>query len=84
MPTPTQHGTAVDTFLTRASNTQLTPPLDDEYIAAEIHAQLSTAAGTGTAYTTADDLLTQAETKPVGLRRRTLQLAHLHALRAAR
>ncbi|MBM3715150.1 MAG: hypothetical protein FJW64_05325 [Actinobacteria bacterium] len=84
MPTPTEHAAAVDTFLARAANSALTPPLDDEYTAAEVRAALSVATGTGTAYTTADTLLTQAEAKPVGLRRRTLQLARIHALRAAR
>lgn len=84
MATPTEHAAAVDTFVTRAANIALTPPLDDEYIAAEIHAALSIAAGTGTAYTSADTLLSQAEAKPAGLRRRTLQLARVHALRAAR
>ncbi|GGM58562.1 hypothetical protein [Microbacterium saperdae] len=82
--TPTQHGTAVTTFLTREADTSLTAPLDDEHLAAEIHATLSVAAGTGTAYTTADALLAEAEAKPAGLRRRLLRLARLHALRADR
>lgn len=84
MPTPSEHAASVDTFVTRAANPALTPPLDDEYIAAEIHATLSAAIGTGDAYTTADALLAQAEARPVGLRRRTLQLARIHAARAAR
>ncbi len=84
MPTPTDHATALDTFLTREQNAQLTPPLDDEWTAAELHAILSVATGTGTAYTTADTLLTQAEAQPVGSRRRLLRLASLHAARAAR
>lgn len=86
--TPTQHGNAVDTFLTRESNsgfgTGITEPLDDEWTAAEIHATLSAAAGTGSAYTTADSLLTEAEGRPTGQRRRLLRLARIHAARAAR
>lgn len=84
MATPTEHATALSTFLTREGYTHLTPPLDDEWTAAEIHATLSSAAGTGTAYTTADDLLTQAEARPTGQRHRLLRLARIHALRAAR
>lgn len=82
--TPGQHATAVATFVTRAENTALTPPLDDEYQAAEIHAHLSVAAGTGTDYTTADTLLTEAEAAPAGLRRRRLRVALIHAIRATR
>ena len=82
--TPEQHSTAVDTFLTRAANTALTPPLDDEYLASEIHAHLSQAAGTGTDYTEADTLLAAAEAAPAGLRRPRLRLALLHAVRAER
>lgn len=82
--TPSQHATAVDAFVTRAGNTTLTPPLDDEYIAAEIHAILSKTAGTGTAYTDADTLLAAAEAAPVGLRRPRLRLARINALRADR
>lgn len=84
MATPTEHATALDTFLTREQNAQLTPPLDDEWTAAEVHATLSAAAGTGTAYATADTLLTQAEAQPTGHRRRLLRLATIHAARAAR
>ncbi|MFT4282526.1 hypothetical protein [Microbacterium sp.] len=82
--TPTQHATAVDTFITRNGNNAFTPPLDDEWLAAEIHAHLSQAAGTGTDYTTADELLAAAEAAPAGLRRPRLRLALLHAIRADR
>lgn len=82
--TPTQHANAVDSFVTRAGNTALTPPLDDEYIAAEIHAILSKASGTGAAYTDADNLLAAAEAAPVGIRRPRLRLARVNALRADR
>lgn len=82
--TPTQHAAAVDTFVTRAANPALTPPLDDEYLAAEIHAILSTTAGTGAAYTDADTTLAAAEAAPVGLRRPRLRLARINALRADR
>lgn len=82
--TPSQHATAVTAFVTRTQDASLTPPLDDEYKAAEIHAHLSVAAGTGTDYTTADTLLTEAEAAPVGLRRRRLCLALIHAIRATR
>lgn len=82
--TPTQHGAAVDKFIAREATAGLTEPLNDEYLAAEIHATLSTATGAGDAYTTADALLAQAEARPIGLRRRTLQLARIHAARAER
>ncbi|MCJ1708715.1 hypothetical protein [Microbacterium sp. VKM Ac-2923] len=88
MATPTEHGTAFTAFLTREENsghgTGFTEPLDDEWTTAEVHATLSAATGTGTAYTTADTLLAQAEARPPGQRRRLLRLARIHALRAAR
>lgn len=84
MPTPSQHSIAVDTFLTRNDNSSLTPPLNVEYLAAEVHAHLSQAAGTGDDYTTADTLLTTAESLPVISRERPLRLALIHAVRADR
>lgn len=85
MSTPTQHGTAVDAFITRQTTPGLTPPLDTEYLAAQVHAHLAGALGTGTAYTTADTLLSTAEALPAGADKTTpLRLARIHAIRAAR
>ncbi|MGN7859503.1 hypothetical protein ACTJI8_02870 [Microbacterium sp. 22303] len=85
MSTPTQHGAAVDAFVTRQAAPGLTPPLDTEYLAAQVHAHLAGALGTGTAYTTADALIAAAEALPAGADKTTpLRLALIHAIRAAR
>lgn len=85
MSTPTQHGAAADAFFTRQANPNLIPPLDDEYLAAQVHAHLAGALGTGTEYTTADVLIATAEALPTGADKRTpLRAALIHAIRAAR
>jgi hypothetical protein len=74
MATPTQHRAAVTTYLARVANTGLTEPLSTERERAEIHAILSTKAGTGDEYTTADQLLSDA-----GDNRLKLHTAKVHA-----
>lgn len=59
--TPTQHGARVTAYLTRLDTLGLVPPLDSEQAAAEIHARLAKAAGTGAAYVQADTYLARAE-----------------------
>ncbi|KJL34311.1 hypothetical protein RS86_01098 [Microbacterium azadirachtae] len=82
---PTQHSFAVDAFLTRQANPNLTPPLDTEYLAAQVHTHLSGALGTGTEHTTAGALITAAEALPDGADKATpLRSALIHAIRAAR
>ena len=75
--TPTEHAAAVTTYFARVANTGLTEPLSTERERAEIHAILSTKAGTGTEYTTADQLLANA-----GDSRLRIHVAKMHAILA--
>lgn len=84
MATPAQHATAVEAFVTRTNNPALLPPSDVEAQAAEVHAHLSVATGTGDDYTAADTLLTEAEAAPAFSRRTRLIVALTHAIRAER
>lgn len=84
MATPAEHATAVAAFITRTNDPSLLPPSNAEVRAAEVHAHLSVAAGTGSAYTSADTLLAEAEGLPEFSRRTRLIVALIHAIRATR
>jgi len=84
MSTPTEHAAALAAFIIRYQNPGLTPPIEDEFLAAEVHALLSVATGADEAYRTADAKLAEASSKPIGSRRNTLRIAKVFALSTER
>lgn len=77
MATPAEHAAAFAAYVIRTQNPQLTEPLEPEKLRAEVHTILSTKAGTGTDYASADTTLATAGTNLV-----KLHTAKLIAIRA--
>ncbi|MBD8517073.1 hypothetical protein [Plantibacter sp. CFBP 8804] len=78
--TPSEHAARVTAYLARLDQPTLVPSMDLEQAAAEIHARLSRAAGTGAAYVEADTQLARAEANDNNVN--ALKKARIHSLLA--